>query len=185
MRNPNLPADAPQLAHYVFRTNQLDKMVQWYCTLLRARVTFSNAGIAFITFDEEHHRLAFIAMEKYQDKQPGVSVGFYHGAFAFGTLKALLSHYERLKAQDMLPVRSINHGPTVSFYYRDPDGNDVELQVDTFPDAEQSTAWMHSEAFARNPIGVLVDPEELGRQLASGVPEAALLVRPDRVGEPS
>jgi len=31
----------------------------------------------------------------------------------------------------------VNHRPTTSMYYRDPDGNRVELQIDNFPTAKE------------------------------------------------
>lgn len=170
-----------RLAHVVFRTNQLDSMVSWYCTLLEARVAYGDRGISFITYDNEHHRVAFIAMDHYAEKPAATSVGFYHVAFAFDDLGALLGNYERLRAAAVMPWRSIIHGPTVSFYYRDPDGNDVEMQVDAFPDAAATNAWMRSEAFARNPIGVLFDPEEMIARRKAGVPDIELMRRPDTV----
>jgi hypothetical protein len=72
---------------------------------------------------------------------------------------------------------SINHGPTTSLYYSDPDGNRVELLVDNFATAEEGQAWMHSPAFERNPIGVAFDPDELVRRFRSGVPVAELVIR--------
>ena len=170
-----------RLAHVVFRTNQLDAMVTWYCKLLEARVAYADKGICFITYDDEHHRVAFIAMEKYAEKPQATSVGFYHVAFAFDDLGTLLGNYERLNGEGVKPWRSIIHGPTVSFYYRDPDGNDVEMQVDSFPDAETTNAWMRSDAFARNPIGVLFDPEEMIARRKAGVPDVDLMRRPDTV----
>jgi catechol 2,3-dioxygenase len=51
---------------------------------------------------------------------------------------------------------------TLSFYYVDPDGNSVELQIDTFGDWAQSKEWMRtSPDFAANPIGQFVDPDQL------------------------
>ena len=45
-------------------------------------------------------------------------------------------------------------------YYRDPDGNSIELQVDNFgPDPAESTAFMHTPVFLANPIGVPIHPE--------------------------
>lgn len=170
---------APRLAHYVLRTNQLAAMVDWYCKVLQARVNFGNGKLAFLTYDQEHHRLALVALEAYAPKPEQLSVGFYHAGFAFDSLGDLLANYERLKALGIAPYRSINHGPTLSFYYRDPDGNDVETQVDTFPDAESTNAWMRSEAFARNPIGVNFIPEDLIAQYRRGVPDSVLLRRPD------
>ena len=49
---------------------------------------------------------------------------------------------------------------TLSYYYADPDGNNVELQVDNFGDWKKSTEWMRtSEEFKANPIGEFVDPD--------------------------
>ena len=168
-----------RLAHFVFRTNRLDAMVRWYCTLLEARVAYADEGISFITYDDEHHRVAFVALDTYAEKPPGLQVGFYHAAFAFRDLGELLGNYQRLKSEGIVPWRSINHGPTVSFYYRDPDGNDIEMQVDSFPDAAATNAWMRSEAFARNPIGINFDAEQMIAQRARGVPDAVLMRRPD------
>ncbi|MBP0590462.1 VOC family protein [Paraburkholderia sp. LEh10] len=172
-------ASPSRLAHYVLRTNQLTKMVTWYCILLDARINFRNDVICFITYDDEHHRVAFVATETYAEKPSWVQVGFYHAAFAFDTLSDLLKNYRRLKALDVLPYRCVNHGPTVSLYYRDPDRNDVEMQVDAFPNAEAASAFMRSEHFARNPIGLPIDPEDFISKLEAGIPESNLLRRAD------
>lgn len=168
-----------KLAHLVFRTNQMPAMLDWYCKVLCAWPSHQQEKIAFITYDDEHHRVAFVAADQYQEKRPGVSVGFYHVAFAYRNLGELLGTFVRLRDENIRPWRAINHGPTVSFYYRDPDGNDVELQVDSFPDSAVTNAWMASEAFLKNPIGIEFDPDEMIRRYESGVPELELLRRPD------
>jgi catechol-2,3-dioxygenase len=168
-----------KLAHLVFRTNQLQRMVDWYGVVLEAKPTYQDHGIAFLTYDDEHHRVAFVALEPYAEKPKEKQVGFYHVAFTYGNLGELLDTYERLKALNIEPWRPILHGPTVSFYFKDPDDNDVELQVDAFPDLETATAWMQGPAFARDPIGVIFNPEEMIAKYRSGVPEAELMRRPD------
>jgi hypothetical protein len=50
----------------------------------------------------------------------------------------------------------------------------LEFQVDCFATAEEANAYMLSEAFASNPIGVPFDPEELVAQFWRGVPEREL-----------
>jgi hypothetical protein len=66
----------------------------------------------------------------------------------------------------------INHGPTLSMYYRDPDGNPVELQIDLFNTLEATNAWFAQSDFATNPIGVKFDPEEvIHRNRADESPE--------------
>ena len=54
----------------------------------------------------------------------------------------------------------IHHGGTLSAYYRDPDGNQVELQVDALT-MEDTDALMRSPVFAANPIGIPVDFDDL------------------------
>ena len=59
---------------------------------------------------------------------------------------------------------------TFSYYYADPDGNRVELQVDNFGDWARSTEWMKtSEEFKANPIGQFVDPDSVAADCAEGV----------------
>ena len=168
-----------KLAHIVFRTNRLQEMKQWYCTVLEAYPSFEDSKIAFLTYDDEHHRIALVATQQYVEKPSGPSVGFYHSAFSYDDLGALIEKYEQLKAEGVHPWRLINHGPTISFYYRDPDGNDVELQVDRFDTTEEATRWMNGEAFARNPIGIELDPDQLKAAYQSGIPKAELMRRND------
>jgi catechol-2,3-dioxygenase len=106
-------------------------------------------------------------------------VGHYHTAFAYDSLNDLLGNFVRLRELGIVPYRAINHGPTVSLYYADPDENQIELQVDSFPDAEATNAWMRSDAFRRNPIGIEFDADEMLEKLHAGVPEVDLMRRPD------
>lgn len=175
-------AVAPRrLAHIALRTNQLETMIRWYCQVLNAHIAYGADKVAFLTYDDEHHRIALLGLDDYPDRADGIRVGFYHTAFAYDSLTDLMNTYVRLKGEAILPYRSINHGPTVSLYYADPDGNQIELQVDSFPDADATNAWMRSEAFNRNPIGIEFEPEEMLAQLKAGMPEHDLLRRPDTV----
>ena len=47
-----------KFAHAVLRTNKFRPMVDWYQTVLLADIVFENEFLAFMTFDDEHHRLA-------------------------------------------------------------------------------------------------------------------------------
>lgn len=170
-----------RLAHVVFRTNDLPAMQDWYCKVLTAHVVFGNEHLSFLTYDEEHHRIALIGIHPYEPKPEATTVGFYHSAFTFAGLNDLLATYDRLRKEGITPWRTINHGPTISFYYADPDGNDVELQVDRFADALDAQAWMKGEAFARNPIGIEIDPEEIRGRLLANEPVASIMTRSDEI----
>ncbi|RBL81323.1 biphenyl 2,3-dioxygenase [Streptomyces cavourensis] len=191
MNNPELPSlesrraitpdlvKPKKLAHLVFRTRQLSKMIDWYRTVLGAHIVFAADEITFLTYDDEHHRIALMGSNDWTDPAPPDSVGFYHVAFTYSGLEQLLQTYTRLKGIGILPYYPIVHGPTMSMYYRDPDGNAVELQIDVFETADEATAWMNGEAFRRNPIGVPFDPEDLIHRYEAGEPIARLTKRAD------
>ncbi len=80
---------------------------------------------------------------------------------SYDDLAGLLGTYRRLKGLGILPYRPIHHGPTVSLYYRDPDGTAVELQVDAFPAKAEAARFLQTDAFRANPIGVAFDPDAM------------------------
>lgn len=158
-----------RLAHFVLRSNHYDETKAWYETVLGAHPVFDSPFACFMTYDEEHHRVAIINTAEAPDPTPGAA-GIDHIAFTFGTLGALLSTFRRLQRLEIDPYWCINHGPTTSFYYRDPDGNQVELQVDNFENAEALDAWFRTGDFAKNPIGVPFDAEKLIERFEAGDP---------------
>ena len=176
-----------KLAHVVFQTNQIPAMRDWYCAVLGGRVVYENEHLSFVTYDDEHHRVAFVDFGPLAARETRIELGpkpteqpgLHHAAFTFGSMKELLDTYVRLRDRDIRPFFCVNHGPTTSMYYRDPDGNRVELQIDNFATAEEGQAWMHSPAFDRNPIGVEYDPDALVKKFESGIPMAELVVRGD------
>ncbi len=175
---PGTPRPPHDFAHAVLRTSQFDALIAWYCEVLAARVAFRNERLCFLTYDDEHHRLGIVHIPGLP-AQDQPSLRLLHLAWSFPDLTSLLGTYARLKAKGILPYRPINHGPTLSLYYHDPDGTAVELQVDTFPDKAAAAAFLQSAAFLANPIGVAIDPDALLAAWRAGVPEEELLRRPD------
>lgn len=155
------------LVHVVLRTNKYKKMVQYYKDFLGAHASYENDLLSFLSYDEEHHRIAIINTAEAPDKVPG-SIGMDHIAFAFDNLDDLALAYRQRKALGILPSVCLNHGPTTSMYYTDPDGNRIETQVDNFDTAAEASEFMAGPAFAQNPIGTDFDPEELCRRLERG-----------------
>jgi catechol-2,3-dioxygenase len=167
-----------KFAHVVRRTAQFEKMVAWYETVLAAKVVHSNGMLAFLTYDDEHHRVAIAAFPGLAEAPKEMCVGTDHVAFNHADLGDLLHTWARLRQEGIEPYWCINHGPTTSMYYRDPDGNGIEFQVDNFPTLEECERWMRGEEFAANPVGVIFDPEELLARYRSGEPMESLQARP-------
>ncbi|KAI1627026.1 Glyoxalase/Bleomycin resistance protein/Dihydroxybiphenyl dioxygenase [Exophiala viscosa] len=160
------------LAHVVLRTSNSRKMVEFYVKFLGGTITFGNDFISFVTYDEEHHRIALINIPGSEPKAH--ASGLEHIAFTFPTLSALLLAHRQRKALGIFPFWCVNHGPTTSVYYKDPDGNKLETQVDNFPTVEEANEFMNGSYFAENPIGTDFDAEELLQKIKEEVPDAEL-----------
>jgi catechol-2,3-dioxygenase len=165
-----------KLAHIVLQTTQFQEMVSYWETFLGAKVNFNNGHLAFLSYDDEHHRVA-IAQVSGLSPRASMAAGLQHVAFTYDTLEDLLSAYRSRKQHGLLPSWSVNHGPTTSIYYRDPDGNAIETQVDNFDNNEDASKFMEGPLFALNPIGTDFDPEDLIKRLDSGEDEASIKKR--------
>jgi catechol-2,3-dioxygenase len=173
-------ASPSKLAHVVFQTNRIPVLRDFWCEVLEARVQFESDRTCFLCYDDEHHRLALLDLEEYGPVDR-TKVGTHHVAFTYDSLAELVGTYERLRDREILPWWTIRHGPTLSMYYEDPDGNRAELQVDVYETAEETNEYMLGPEFAANPIGVEFDPEDLAKQFHAGVPDKELLVRPPQL----
>ena len=166
-----------KLAHVVRRTSRFAEMIRWHEVVFGAYPVYKDDTIAFLTYDDEHHRFAIANIPGLPD-QPELAAGTDHVAFTHASLGDLLYTYERLKAEGIVPFWCINHGMTTSMYYKDPDGNRVEFQADNFPSVEEGNAWIRNSDFASNPIGVIFEPEDLLARFKAGEPLEKLVIRP-------
>ena len=170
------PTPPTKFAHAVLKTPDLGRARDWYVQFLQGHVVYENDMVCFVTYDEEHHRIGLASMPGLAAAPPN-AYGLDHLAFTYGSLGALLANYCRLKRLGVAPYWTINHGPTISMYYRDPDGNKVEAQYDVFRTAEEATDFIRG-FFAENFMGIVFDPEEMIARYEAGAPLEQLVKRP-------
>ena len=149
----------PKLHHVTLKTARLDEMIDWYGTVIGGSVTYMDPRNAWMTNDDANHRIAFlVAPGLRDDDEKTAHTGMHHSAFEYDSFDDLLASYRRLKDEGIEPSFCLDHGLTTSLYYRDPDGNFIELQIDAFGDWALSTEFMRtSPSFAANPIGYFFD----------------------------
>jgi len=168
-----------KFVHVVYRTCRFDQMLAWYRDVFDARIQHQNPVMAFLTYDDEHHRFAFIDLAALQpdggEPEKEGLIGVDHVAYTYGSLEDLFSNYEQLKAKGIKPYWCIHHGVTVSMYYADPDGNQMEFQVDAFESSEDCNDFLCGPIFAANPVGVEYDPEDWLAQMRAGKPASEFL----------
>jgi catechol-2,3-dioxygenase len=178
------PIRPTQVAHVFYRTLRFEQMLRWYETVFRATVISKGPALAFLTFDGQHHRFGMLNLAAVRPEgaapppaQPRGLVGVDHVAYTYESLGDLLVNFAELKEAGIEPYWCIHHGLTVSMYYADPDGNQMEFQVDAFNTAEELQAYITGPLFGVNPIGVEFDPTEMLARFRAGTPVAELIRR--------
>jgi len=169
----------PKFHHFNLKTTRLQEMIDWYATVVGAEVNFQDDVGAWLTNDAANHRIALLAFPGFvDDPEKDTRTGLHHSAFEYDGFEQLNAAYLRLREAGIEPAFCLDHGMTFSYYYKDPDGNHVELQVDDFGDWAASGEWMRtSPDFAANPIGVFVDPAKVADAAAQGASFADIHAR--------
>ena len=178
MANPRLPEfdeNSPlrpaRFSHIVLKTSRFKEMAHWYKTVLNAEPLFEIPLGAFLTFDDEHHRVLIIQDPSCTPREP-TAEGVAHWAYLYDSLSDLMTTYGRLKAEGITPTYCVNHGFQFSLYYHDPDRNEVELGCDCFETREELNQWFSNGLFAKNFYGYNFDPDYAYQRHRDGVPDA-------------
>jgi len=161
-----------KFAHIVYRTHRFDEMIDWYRRVFEATIRYRDERFAFLSYDDEHHRMAFVNLgppPPMSARESRAVPGVHHVAYTWRNLDELLDTYRRLTGLGIRPVSPVRHGMTLSLYYDDPDGNGLEFQIDLL-DERAATEFMHGPVFARNPGGESFDPDALIARYESGRP---------------
>ena len=160
----------PKLQHLGLATANLDAMIDWYRKVLGMTINYRStapagapfSAIAFVSNDEVHHRIAFFEMPGLGDRAKSRDTRLQHLAFEYEMLDDLLGTYARLKGLGILPVLAVDEGVGTAFYYRDPDQNNVELNINNY--GNEWTATDHMKAlppFTERPRRANVDPDKM------------------------
>ena len=163
-----------EYAHIVLKTAQPEALIDWYVAVLGMQVAVHTPLVSFLTWDHCQDRLAILPTPD-AVAPPANATGMHHAAFSVASLRELCDQYRSLKAQGIVPLRAFNHGVATSMYYADPDGNEIELTVEAFESVEALNEWFATGAFDVNPVGVIIDPDELCARVDAGEPKLEIL----------
>jgi len=176
-----------RLSEVVLRTTDYDRLCDFYGLLLdqprsvemtpaRSDDPDEPSRICFFDFYFEPPYTQRIAVFECADVGDGRSSrGLHHFQLRTPTIEALVRLYRTLKDSGHFPIGVSNHGPGTSFYYRDPDGNTIELSSLNFSSQAEMRAFMATDAFRVNPNGAPLDPERLAAGEKAGEDLSALI----------
>jgi catechol-2,3-dioxygenase len=97
-RNKKMPRPS-KFAHVVYSTRRFETMIDWYQTVFEAQVVYQNPALAFMTYDDEHHRFAFANLSVLNPNGAAETrgkEGVNHVAYTYASVGDLLATYERL-----------------------------------------------------------------------------------------
>jgi catechol 2,3-dioxygenase len=117
------------LGHVHLKVRDVDRAVEFYADALGLEVTERVANYAFLTFGDRHHD---VALQGVGPGAPGPTrgVGLFHAAFEVPSPAALRRTAERLDARGV-EFSPVDHRISKALYFDDPDGNGVEVYLDT------------------------------------------------------
>lgn len=138
------------VGHVHLKVRDIDRALAFYTEVLGLEVTERHGRYAFCSWGEHHHDVALQGIGE-DAPGPGSGVGMYHAAFEVEMPETLRAVYDRLRDHDVR-VSPVDHGISKALYFDDPDGNGLEVYLDTREAREQSHWQGRNEPF--DPTGL-------------------------------
>lgn len=120
------------LGHVNLYVRDADKSRQWYEDVLGLHTYHHRPGMAaFMSADrDKSHEVALMQVGPDAPLQQKKQVGLNHLAFMMESLDDLKDAYARLKEKGVKIERISDHGVSLGIYFRDPDGNGLEVSYE-------------------------------------------------------
>jgi catechol 2,3-dioxygenase-like lactoylglutathione lyase family enzyme len=128
---------ALSFSHFGFFVRDIERMADFYTRLLGFTVSDrgeietprGKAPIVFLTRDpREHHQIVMVGG---RPQEPGFNP-INQISFRVGNFAGLRGVYDGIKVEkDVTEIAPVSHGNALSVYFRDPEGNRLEVFVDT------------------------------------------------------
>jgi catechol 2,3-dioxygenase len=109
-----------------------ERSQKWYTDLLGLHTYgFRPGQVAFLAADlEQSHEIALVQIGEEAAGQGKGQVGLNHLALMMSSLEDLKELYQRLIDKGVPISRVADHGISIGIYFRDPDGNGLEVSYE-------------------------------------------------------
>jgi catechol 2,3-dioxygenase len=120
------------LGHVNIFVRNVEQSQKWYADVLGLHTYDHMPGrAAFLSADrEQSHEVALIQVGDDAPGQEKGQVGLNHMAWMMHSLDDLKEVYQRLQDKGVQIDRVSDHGISVGIYFRDPDGNGLEVSYE-------------------------------------------------------
>lgn len=144
-------------SHFGFYVTDLERQVDFYSTVLGFTITDRGSlpgpqgpmQLVFMSRDpDEHHQVVLVS-----GRPADMSFNVINQiSFKADSLQTLQQFHQRLQSTEATEIIPVTHGNALSVYCRDPEGNRVEIYVDT--------PWYVNQP-CRIPAPIELPPDEL------------------------
>ncbi len=147
-------------SHCVLKVRDIEAMVQFYCDtmgwVVSDRGPMGPPGAPDIVFltgsSSDHHQMALVATRGDEE-----ATSLDHNAFRVESLSDVLAMHGKLTADPRVEgILPLTHGNAISVYFKDPEGNGIEMFCDT--------PW-----HVKQPAGLVWDPSLSEEELLAWV----------------
>lgn len=121
------------IGHVVLKVRDLKRSVPFYKDVLGLKevAQFPERRMVFFIIDDNHHDIALVETDTAAPDAPESSPGLAHLALKVGdSLDELREAKKWLAEHDVSVEWEADHSVSQSLYFRDPDGNQLEVFVD-------------------------------------------------------
>lgn len=126
-----------RIGHVVIKVRDLERSRKFYRDVmgLQEMAELSSIKMAFFASNgRDHHEIAVFEVGADAPEAQAGQIGLNHIAFRMTDEAHLHDAYRELKANNIEVLAAVDHGVTKSVYFRDPDGNTLEVYCDTSPE---------------------------------------------------
>jgi catechol-2,3-dioxygenase len=124
-----------KLGHIVLKVRDAQRSKDFYTGALGLKVAYEDRahGAVFLSLGAQHHDLALFEGATTEASR-GPEAGLHHMAWQVDSFEALQAAHRHLRELGIAVESTIAHNVSRSVYFRDPDGNRVELYCDMVED---------------------------------------------------
>jgi phospholipase/carboxylesterase len=135
------PAYRVTLGHVQLKVRNLERAIRFYVRYLGLHLVERTGNVyAFLAANGSHHELALQNIGAGGHIPPAESVGMAVLGFQVADLATFAAVYKHLIASN-IPVTATDHQVRWAIYFKDPDGNDIEVYADVRHLPGKSDLW--------------------------------------------
>lgn len=125
-------SQVPSVGHVHLKVSDLERSIAFYRDVLGLEVQQRmGSGAAFLSWGGYHHHLGLNVWESQGGPPaPRGSAGLYHVAFLYPSRASFANALAKVLAAGVTIDGAADHGVSEAIYFRDPDGNGVEIYWD-------------------------------------------------------